>query len=369
MSYLIRYIAPLFLLLGLIACSNDDPVVEGPTVIPSQYDVERIEFQSRTFLKVESNAFGFINIFELEGALVDHSFQPSSEIYPIILEDEEGGHWNTFGECINGPFKGQRLTATNATYAYWFTWINLFESYSLNNDLKQNATYPLDDPDWTIPTDYVNEGALFDAIPSIDDPVFEMVTFKESLEEYDFLAEDDPVIVASLNGETKVYPIKILDHHEIVNDFLGGEPIVVGYAPYTGSPSVHLASYKNVDYTFGVSGQVYMNNMLLFDRQTFSFWSQLLNRVVSGQLIDGELEPVSFIQVEWSTWMNAADEYLILSEDQNFEKDYRTPKFDNYVANDSFLPFDVPVMDDTQLNKKLFYGLGVDGEVLLFDKP
>ncbi|NNE26224.1 MAG: DUF3179 domain-containing protein [Saprospiraceae bacterium] len=367
-----RYYLYIILILSaliLTCCTEDEPTGSGPNQIPSLYDVERFEFQSKTFLKVESNAYGFVIIFELTDEMANHTFEASVEIFPSILKDEEGGHWNIFGECISGPFEGQRLKATNATYAYWFTWINLFENYWFNGEIKMNNPIPVDDPSWNISTDYVNEGAIFDAIPSIDDPQFETLSFKECLENYNFLSENDLVIVASLNGETKVYPIKILDHHEIVNDLLGGEPIVVSYAPYTGSPAVHLGNYKNEEYTFGVSGQVYMNNMLLFDRQTFSFWSQLLNRVVTGELLGAELQPVSFVQLKWGTWKNAADNYTILSEDQGFEKDYRTPKFDNYIANDSFIPFDVPVADDSQLNKSLFYGLSIANEVRLYQEP
>ena len=369
MRFLYHISAVFFICIILFSCTKDAPVVNNPEEILSLYKLEKFQFQNRSFIKIGSDVYNFIIIFELEDDLKDHNFEASLEMFPNVITDEYGGYWNTFGDCISGPLAGRKLKATNSTFAYWFTWINLFSKYSLNEVVSENASYPLDNPLWNIPTTFVNEGAKFDAIPSIDNPVFDEISFKESLIDYNFLNEEDQVIVASNNGETKVYPVKILDHHEIVNDNLGGEKLVISYAPYTGSPAVHKSQYKNVNYSFGVSGKVYMNNMLLFDRETLTFWSQLLNRAVNGPLLDAALEPVSFILVDWSIWKNAADEYTILSEEQGFNKDYRTPKFDNYIANDTFLPFDVPNKDNSHLNKSVFYGLGLGDEVLLFDKP
>jgi len=352
-----------------VACSLEEDPVNSGAPIQSLYALEIFEFQSKSFLKLESSALQFITAFELDGKSENYAFKASREAFPIVMEDDQGGLWNVFGQCISGPYNGSQLKPATATLAYWFSWINLFSVYSFNGIMKENASYIIDDPGWNIPTEFVNQGAKFDAIPSIDNPLFDHVSFKDALVSYDFLREDDKVIVVSLNGETKVYPIKILDHHEIVNDILGEIPIVISYAPYTGSPSVHMRRIDEQNRSFGVSGQIYMNNMLMFDRETGSFWCQMLNRAVTGSMIDKELELVSFILTDWSTWMNAEDEYLVLSENQGFDLDYRTPKFDNYIARDSFLPFEVPVIDDRQLNKALIFGISLANEVRLYTPP
>lgn len=353
----------------MVACSTEGDSVITESPIQSLYDLEIFEFKSERFLKLESSTLNFIITFELDGKSESFTFKASREAFPVVMEDEEGGLWNVFGECISGPYNGSQLKPATATLAYWFSWINHFQIYSFNGIMKENASYDIDDPGWNIPTEFVNQGAKFDAIPSIDNPLFDVVSFKDALVDYDFLREDDKVIVVSLDGETKVYPIKVLDQHEIVNDVLGELPIVVSYAPYTGSPAVHIRRINGEDRSFGVSGQIYMNNMLMFDRETGSFWSQLLNRAVTGSMIGTELEPVSFILTNWSSWMNAADEYMVLSENQGFDLDYRTPKFDNYIARDTFLPFDVPVIDDRQLNKALIYGISSANEVRLYTPP
>ncbi|MGA0233261.1 MAG: DUF3179 domain-containing (seleno)protein [Saprospiraceae bacterium] len=366
-----KFIISLILAITLaVACSPEDEFIDSNNApVQSLYTLDTFQFKSQRFLKIESSTLPFIIAFELDGKSESYAFKASREAFPVVMEDEQGGLWNVFGECISGPYSGSKLNPATGTLAYWFSWINLFPSYTFNGIVKENASYQINDPAWNISTEFVNEGAKFDAIPSIDNPLFDMISFKEALLSYDFLREDDKVIVVSLNGETKIYPVKILDHHEIVNDIIGEVPVVISYAPYTGSPSVHRRRIDGQDRSFGVSGQVYMNNILLFDRETGSFWSQLLNRAVVGSMIGKELEVVSFIMTDWSTWMNAEDAYTVLSENQGFDLDYRTPKFDSYMARDSFLPFDVPVFDEAQANKALIYGLSIDEEVQLFTPP
>jgi hypothetical protein len=101
-----------------------------------------------------------------------------------------------------------------------------------------------------------------DCIPSIDSPKFVAAT------EASFLADDDIVVTISYKGEHRAYPTKILDHHEIVNDTIGGDPIAITWCPLCGS-AVGIDRRVGDQVTeFGVSGVLYNSDLVLYDRKT-----------------------------------------------------------------------------------------------------
>ena len=119
-----------------------------------------------------------------------------------------------------------------------------------------------------------------DGIPSIDDPHF--ITSDRA----DFLDPEDRVIGVSRNGEARAYPIAIMNWHEIVNDRIGDESIVVTYCPLCGTGMVFLAP---PGLEFGVSGLLYNSDVLLYDRQSESLWSQIMMQAVSGERLGEKL--------------------------------------------------------------------------------
>ncbi len=58
-----------------------------------------------------------------------------------------------------------------------------------------------------------------DRIPAIDDPQFVRA------DQANFMADDEWVLGVVVDGEAKAYSLWHLDRHEIVNDWMGGEPI------------------------------------------------------------------------------------------------------------------------------------------------
>lgn len=132
-----------------------------------------------------------------------------------------------------------------------------------------------------------------DAIPAIDDPRFD--------DDPD-LDDDEPVVGVALDGEARAYPVRILDWHEIVNDAIAGTPIVVTYCPLCGTG---LAFDRRVDdrtLTFGVSGNLYKNDLVLYDRQTGTLWSQLPGEAFHGELDGTRLTPVATDLTTWGEW-------------------------------------------------------------------
>ena len=133
-----------------------------------------------------------------------------------------------------------------------------------------------------------------DAIPSIDEPRF--------ADDYPFASDDEVLVVES--EPPRAYPIRILDYHEIVNDAveIDGErtPIVVTWCPLCGSAIVYDREVGGRTLSFGVSGKLADDDLVMYDRQTGSEWKQSSGEAIAGEL-DGErldVLPASTISVD-----------------------------------------------------------------------
>jgi hypothetical protein len=136
---------------------------------------------------------------------------------------------------------------------------------------SRNQRLPLADTSYVLGDDidaYVrfmmSGGPPPDGIPSIDRPVF--ISAAEAR-----LGPGDPVIGLSLDGEARAYPQRIMVHHEIVNDRVGGLDVAVTYCPLTATAQ----GFKRGGTTLGVSGQLLNSNLVMFDRATRSYFSQI----------------------------------------------------------------------------------------------
>ena len=114
--------------------------------------------------------------------------------------------------------------------------------------------------------------------------------------------DSDLVIGVSLGAETRAYPVAILNWHELVNDTLAGRPILVSYCPLCGTALVFDRQAGKKVRTFGVSGLLYQSDLLLYDRETESLWSQILSTAVSGPLKGARLELLRSSLTRWGIW-------------------------------------------------------------------
>ncbi len=118
----------------------------------------------------------------------------------------------------------------------------------------------------------------------------------------------DMVIGIELNGEARAYPLGLMSRHEIANDTLGGEPIALTFCPLCNSG---VAVSRRVvgpggaplDLTFGVSGKILDNALVMVDRQSGSFWPQSRLRAVEGTLAGTPLTLLASSQMPWSEWV------------------------------------------------------------------
>jgi hypothetical protein len=190
-----------------------------------------------------------------------------------------------------------------------------------------------------------------DGIPSIDRPKF------VSAAEADFVRSKDRVIGISHAGVAKAYPIKILDWHEIVNDHIARLPIVVSYCPLCGTGIVFRAG----DYGhFGVSGLLYNSDVLMYDRNTGSLWSQIMSKAVSGPRLGAQLNPIPASHTTWRDWLSRYPDTLVLSTDTGFQRNYKRSPYLDY-ARTSELMFDVEFRNRAFRNKELVLGVSVNG--------
>ncbi len=123
-----------------------------------------------------------------------------------------------------------------------------------------------------------------DGIPSIDSPVFKNVADGSEL------TDRDPVIGLAIGGDARAYPLRILTWHEIVNDTVGGVPVAVTYCPLCNSAVVFNRRAAGLVLDFGTTGKLRNSDLVMYDRQTESWWQQFTGEALVGKLVGTELK-------------------------------------------------------------------------------
>ncbi|MBC6439795.1 MAG: DUF3179 domain-containing protein [Rhodospirillales bacterium] len=117
-----------------------------------------------------------------------------------------------------------------------------------------------------------------DGIPSIDDPIFVPVS------EMDDLPGIEPIISVKVGGEARAYPLRILLWHEIVNDTVAGIPLTITFCPLCNTGIVFERTIDGVVYDFGTTGKLRNSDLVMYDRQTESWWQQFTGRAIVGDM-------------------------------------------------------------------------------------
>ncbi|MEE9396996.1 MAG: DUF3179 domain-containing protein [Methylococcales bacterium] len=170
-------------------------------------------------------------------------------------------------------------------------------------------------------------GPAKDGIPAIDNPRFVPVR------KADHLRASDGVLGIVFQDIAKAYPINILNWHEIVNDRFKDVPVVITFCPLCGSGMAYSTKIDGVVYTFGVSGLVYNSDVLLYDRQTQSLWSQLMAQAISGDLKGLHLQSLPLSHTTWRDWKTKHPTTLVLSPRTGYARDYRASPYADYIKS------------------------------------
>ena len=215
----------------------------------------------------------------------------------------------------------------------------------------------------------ISGGPPPDGIPPIENPKF--VSVKDA---DDFLNNNDIVFGIVYGNEIKAYPQKILVWHEIVNDEFNGEKISVTYCPLTGSVIGFKGELKDGNVTtFGTSGNLVNSNLVMYDRNSKTWWPQVLSQAIAGQRKGEELESVSLVWATWEKWKGRYPNSLVLSQETGFIRPYGNDPYGSYLSTgnyyDSGGPF-FPVMrtNNTFSDKKVIIGVKVSNLTLAIGK-
>ena len=207
-----------------------------------------------------------------------------------------------------------------------------------------------------IPAEKIHGGGpARDGIPSIDSPRFLSVDAVG-----DEISDTAPVLGVEIDGVARAYPIAILNWHEIVNDEINGTPFVVTYCPLCGSGVVFSAGSGGEKMEFGVSGLLYNSDVLLYDRQTESLWSQILGRAISGPLRGERLKQLPVTHTSWGVWKRDHPESVALSRRTGYLRDYDRDPYGGYL-NSEGIYFPIERLDPRYHPKERLLGIEVDG--------
>ena len=227
----------------------------------------------------------------------------------------------------------------------------------------ENSSSPGSDSlkSWAIPRDEVFDGGPGkDGIPALTEPEF------ISAEEAEYLSDDDLVIGFVHGDEARAYPHDILDWHEIINDRVGDANISVTYCPLTGTGIGWNREIDGNVTTFGVSGLLYNSNLIPYDRNTGSNWSQMRLDCVNGELRGKEVEVFPLVETTWLTWKEMYPATLVVSLNTGHNRDYGRYPYGNYRTDHDYLIFPVANEDDRFQNKERVLGIVQSGSVRVY---
>ncbi len=191
----------------------------------------------------------------------------------------------------------------------------------------------------------ISGGPPKDGIPALENPDFQPVSVEDQLQ------SREPVITLEIAGELpRAYPIRYLTWHEIVNDEVGGIPIAVTFCPLCNSGITFDRRISDGVLTFGVSGKLRNSDMIMFDRETESWWQQATGDAIVGALTGIELQSLPSWMESWEAFAARNPQGLVMVQ-PDFRRDYGANPYVDYDSSTRpFLysgelpPHDIPAL-------------------------
>lgn len=176
-----------------------------------------------------------------------------------------------------------------------------------------------------------------DNIPAIDNPLFVPVA------EEDELADREPVIGLIINGDARAYPLRIMMWHEIANDVVGGTPVVVTYCPLCNTAIAFEAEIDGRTLDFGTSGKLRFSDLVMYDRQTQSWWQQFSGRGLVGEYAGTLLPLVSTRLMSWGEFKSDHPEGQVLVPNDSLMRQYWRNPYTGYDTATAPFLYDGPL--------------------------
>jgi hypothetical protein len=169
-----------------------------------------------------------------------------------------------------------------------------------------------------------------DGIPAIDEPRFVSVGEADA-----WLAPQEPVILVRVEEDVRAYPLQIIMWHEIVNDTVGGVPVVVTFCPLCNTAIAFEREVDGQELDFGTTGRLRFSNLIMYDRQTESWWQQATGEAIAGELTGSQLKSVPAPIVSWADFRSSHPGGEVLSRETGHSRPYGENPYTGYDDVDS----------------------------------
>ena len=237
----------------------------------------------------------------------------------------------------------------------------------LSADLSvSSAGWSTDFSRYEVPLDeFLSGGPGKDGIPAIDQPQFQPIG------DIDWLEDQEPVIAFGSDDEWRAYPIQILIWHEIVNDTVADVPVAVTFCPLCHTAIVFDRTVDGQVLDFGVSGNLRHSDLVMYDRQTESWWQQATGRGIVGTFTGTQLEFLPSQLISWAQFKELHPDGAVLSRDTGFSRDYGANPYAGYdrIDTDPFLLRDKTLIDGRLNPKVRIVGVVINDDEVAYPLP
>jgi hypothetical protein len=209
----------------------------------------------------------------------------------------------------------------------------------------------------SVPLDEIlGGGPPKDGIPSIDNP-----KFVSPADASKFLDDNEPGIALEVGSTARFYPFQILVWHEIVNDTIDGQRLLVTYCPLCLSGIVFDPIVNGERVEFGTSGKLWNSNLVMYDRKTDSLWSQILGEAIVGEMTGMQLKVLPSDMIRFREFKKLHTNGMVLSRDTGATRFYgQDPYGDYYTTPGTYFP--VGKKDDRLGDKDFILGIVINGK-------
>jgi hypothetical protein len=166
-------------------------------------------------------------------------------------------------------------------------------------------------------SEILSGGPPKDGIPALKDPQFVSVSEADA-----WLKSVEPVILVQVGDDARAYPIQILIWHEIANDTVGGEPLVVTFCPLCNTAIAFKRTVSGQVLDFGTTGRLRYSNLIMYDRQTETWWQQATGDAIVGEMTGTQLEYYPAVIISWQDFKEAHPDGKVLSRETGYPRDY-----------------------------------------------
>jgi len=174
-------------------------------------------------------------------------------------------------------------------------------------------------------SEILSGGPPKDGIPAVDEPRFVSVDEADT-----WLKPQEPVVLFQVGAEARAYPLQILTWHEIVNDTVGDVPVTITFCPLCNTAIAFERTLAGQVLDFGTTGRLRFSNLIMYDRQSESWWQQATGDAIAGELTGRQLKFLPASIISWTDFKTAHPEGQVLSRETGFSRDYGRNPYAGY---------------------------------------